>query len=146
MTNIFGVTPAVLMGQVQGLTIRTSTQPSTSDVEDMILDAAGEAEAEAIAVGLDLQGLTDPQFRIYRIARTMIIARVLSILLTGKDRGEEVGKFWHDRFVDARETLRKRPQAVENKDSGPDLAWFVRETEDTTWEWSIAGKLSRPCR
>jgi hypothetical protein len=147
MTNLFGVTPAVLMGQVQGLTIRSNTQPSTTDVEEMILDAAGEAESEAIAVGIDLQGFTDPQYRLYRTARAMIIARVLSTLLVGKDRGQDMGKFWHDRFLDARETLRKRPQAVDNKDSGPDLAWFVEEgIGPSPWDYTIAGKLSRPCR
>ena len=144
MINTFAVTTDTIAGQVQGLAIRSTSQPSTADVTDMILDAAGELASEGEAVGIDFSSLSDPTVPLYRTGRRFIIARVLSAIMVGRDRGQEaIGAYWSKVYSDTRESIRKRPQAVQAKGSGPDLVYFVEAGQaGSEWDTTFVGRLS----
>lgn len=145
--NTFGVDTDDIKAQVQNLSIRTDTSPSTSDVTESILFAAAEVERECAAVGISTSGLTDSADGTYLLLKKAIIYKVAGELLIGRNRGnKEDGEYYIERYDKIIETIRKTPQKIEtDTTSGPDLAKFIdtdsQSFEGSAFYGSIPGKI-----
>jgi hypothetical protein len=144
--NTFNVTTSTLTGEAQGLSFSASTSPTTTEATRIILRAASRVERECAAVGIDTQAITDDTDSRYLLLEWAVICAALSMILAGRDRGNEnAGKYYETQYRKAIEDVRIRPQAVDNKDTGPDLLDFVTECSPgyDNWTGSVGWKIVR---
>jgi ATP sulfurylase len=126
----FGITAGDIQGIVSNLVINASSSPTITQVGDMIEQVSAEVQAESRNVGISTTAIIDSTTPEYQMLKRMVIYKVAGEILISRNRGDEnSGKYYIDRFLDLRETIRKRPQVVEDDtQNGPDLASYINQS------------------
>jgi len=138
MAQQYGIVIADIKGTVHNLRINSASSPSTSDVENNISFVSAQLQQEALAVGIDVTGLTsgDADYETFKHA---VINKVSGELLNARNRGDNSGEYYIDQYNDVIESLRKRPDRIAVNETGPDLAEFVETAFDASTGRSVAG-------
>jgi len=130
--NIFGITKTDLQTVVSNLSIEADTSPTETQVDDLILQAAAEMELEAEAVGIDLEGLTDPTKPIYQLFKRAIVYRVVADVLVAKNRGNpDSAAYFMTRHEQMLDNIRRHPDRVAERsaNSGPERLKYLDYTD-----------------
>jgi hypothetical protein len=118
--NTYGVTPAIIAGRVQGLTISATTTPSQATVEDMIEECAEHLASELVNIGFDPTDLPSTQTP-YNTLRAALIYRVAYLILVGRDRAQEgIAQSYKVAYDELMATIRVRPARVVGPSDAPD--------------------------
>lgn len=145
--NLFGVSKADIQSVVTNLSIESDTSPSESQVNDLIEQAAAEIYLEAQAVGIDINGLTDPTQAMYMIFKRAIVYRTAADVLVAKNRGNvEAGAYYIQRHNEMLEKIRKYPDrtAERGENDGPNRVKYLDYTDiqdNETYASSMAGRI-----
>ncbi len=154
MAQEYGITTDDVKGQVHGLRINSASSPSTSDVENNISYVSAQLQQEALAVGVDVTGLTEGDAD-YETFKRAVINKVCGELLNARNRGDDSGAYFIGQYDEVIESLRMRPDRITVNDSGPDLATYVETAVDAStgesvpgvepipWFGTIAGRIIR---
>jgi len=145
--NLFGVSKADIQSVCTNLSIESDTSPSEAQVNELIEQAAAEIYLEAQAVGIDINGLTDPTQAMYMIFKRAIVYRVAADVLTAKNRGNpESGQYYIERHNEMLDKIRKFPDrtAERGENDGPNrlkVLDYDDIQENTTFASSMAGRI-----
>ena len=143
----FGIDLDDIRGSVANLTITDKSSPTLDQVTEYIDFASAEVNAEAIAAGINVDGLvnTDPA---YILMKKAVINKVAADILVARNRGDaSAGQYYLDSYLRTVETLRKFPQRVQvDSENGPDLLDYIdqqtpAQLESIQWYSSITGKI-----
>ena len=138
MAQEYGITTADIKGQVHGMRINSASSPSTTDVENNIELISAQVQQEALAVGIDVTGLTSGDAD-YETFKKAVINKVVGELLNAKNRGDDSGAYYISQYNDVIDSLRMRPDRLTVNDTGPDLAAFVETAVDASTGQTVAG-------
>ncbi len=138
MAQTYQITTDDIKGQVHGLRINSASSPSTSNVEDNIELVSAQVQQEALAVGIDVEGLTagDADYETFKKA---VINKVVGELLNARNRGADAGGYFIGQYDEVIESLRKRPDRLSVNETGPDLATFTETSVDASTGESVPG-------
>ena len=144
--NIFGITKTDLQTVVSNLSIEADTSPTETQVDDLILQAAAEMELEAEAVGIDLEGLTDPTDPTYQLFRRAIIYRVAADVLVAKNRGNpDSAAYYLGRHEQMLDNIRRHPDrvAARSANQGPERLKYLDYDDIQTNEQFVSSTAGR---
>tara|TARA_R100001198_G_C5239095_1_gene216450 strand:+ start:1431 stop:1907 length:477 start_codon:yes stop_codon:yes gene_type:complete len=138
MAQTYNIDTDDIKGMVHGLRINSASSPSTTDVENNIEYVSAQIQQEALAVGIDVTGLTDGDAD-YETFKRAVISKVCGELLNARNRGDDSGAYFINQYDEVIESLRKRPDRLTVNDTGPDLATFVETAVDASTGGSVPG-------